>query len=99
MEQPRSIRDTTPAPAIATSGPDTGDRIVVSTSKLDDFVYRDHHAPPGFAKIDVESAEGIVLAGAEQVPIDARPILRVDLHTPAQDLAVAKVLSQAAYVA
>jgi len=84
---------------LATSGPDTGDRIVVSTSKLDEFVYRDHHAPPGFVKIDVEGAEGIVLAGAEQVLIDARPILLVDLHTPAQDLAVGKALSQAKYVA
>ena len=62
-------------------------------------MYRDHHPPPGFVKIDVEGAEGSVLAGAEQVLIEARPILIVDLHTPAQDLAVGKSLSQAGYVA
>jgi len=84
---------------LAVSGPETGDRIVVSTSKLDEFVYRDHHAPPGSVKIDVEGAEGSVLAGAEQVLINARPILIVDLHTPAQDLAVGKSLSLAGYVA
>src|SRR5579871_422336 len=33
---------------LAASGPETGERIVVSTSKLDEFVYRDQHAPPGF---------------------------------------------------
>jgi len=84
---------------LAASGPENGDRIVVSTSKLDEFVYRDQHAPPGFVKIDVEGAEGSVLAGAEQVLSNARPILLVDLHTPAQDLAVGKSLSQAGYVA
>ena len=40
-----------------------------------------------------------MLAGAKQVLIEARPILIVDLHTPAQDLAVGKFLSQAGYVA
>ncbi len=84
---------------LAVSGPETGDRIVVSTSRLDEFVYRDRHAPPGFVKIDVEGAEGSVLAGAEQVLSNARPIVMVDLHTPAQDLAVGKSLSQAGYVA
>jgi FkbM family methyltransferase len=84
---------------LAASGPESGDRIVVPTSKLDEFVYRDHHAPPGFVKIDVEGAEGSVLAGAELVLSNARPIVMVDLHTPAQDLAVGKSLSQAGYVA
>jgi FkbM family methyltransferase len=84
---------------LAASGPETGERIVVSTSKLDEFVYRDHHAPPGFVKIDVEGAEGSVLDGAEQVLVNARPIVMVDLHTPTQDLAVGKSLSQAGYVA
>ena len=84
---------------LADSGPETGDRILVSTSVLDEFVYRDHHAPPGFVKIDVEGAEGSVLAGAEQVLSNARPILMVDLHSPVQDLAVGKSLTQAGYVA
>jgi FkbM family methyltransferase len=84
---------------LAASGPEDGDRIVVPTSKLDEFVYRDHHAPPGFVKIDVEGAEGSVLAGAELVLTNARPIVMVDLHTPAQDLAVGRSLSEAGYVA
>jgi FkbM family methyltransferase len=84
---------------LAASGPETGNRIVVPTSQLDEFVYRDHHAPPGFVKIDVEGAEGSVLDGAEHVLTNARPILMVDLHTPAQDVAVGKSLSHAGYVA
>jgi FkbM family methyltransferase len=84
---------------LAASGPETGERIFVSTSTLDEFVYRDHHRPPGFVKIDVEGAEGSVLAGAERVLGNAQPILLVDLHTPAQDLAVGRCLSHAGYVA
>jgi FkbM family methyltransferase len=84
---------------LAASGPDTGERILVSTSVLDEFVYRDHHPPPGFIKIDVEGAEGSVLAGAEQVLSNARPILMVDLHSPVQDLAVGQSLTRAGYVA
>ncbi|MBV9328298.1 MAG: FkbM family methyltransferase [Chloroflexi bacterium] len=83
---------------LAASGPPIGDRIDVTTRVLDEFVYRDHHAPPGFVKIDVEGAEGSVLAGAEQVLSNARPIVMVDLHTPTQDLAVGKSLSRAGYV-
>jgi FkbM family methyltransferase len=84
---------------LAASGPETGDRILVDTSVLDDFVYGDHHAPPGFMKIDVEGAEGSVLAGAEQVLSSARPIVMVDLHSPSQDLAVGQSLTRAGYVA
>jgi FkbM family methyltransferase len=84
---------------LAASGPQTGDRILVSTSVLDEFVYREHHAPPGFMKIDVEGAEGSVLVGAEQVLSNARPIVMVDLHSPGQDLAVGKTLTRAGYVA
>jgi FkbM family methyltransferase len=81
------------------SGPETGDRILVTTSVLDEFVYRDHHAPPEFMKIDVEGAEGSVLAGGERVLNSARPIVLVDLHTPGQDLAVGASLTRAHYVA
>ena len=84
---------------LAASGPQTGDRIEVSTSMLDEFVYREHHAPPNFMKIDVEGAEGNVLAGAEQVLRNARPIVMVDLHSPDQDLAVGQSLTRAGYVA
>jgi FkbM family methyltransferase len=84
---------------LAASGPETGDRILVPTSRLDEFVYQEHHAPPEFMKIDVEGAEGSVLAGAEQVLLAARPILMIDLHTPVQDLAVGRSLTRAGYVA
>lgn len=84
---------------LAASGPEDGDCIVVPTTKLDEFVYGDHHAPPGFIKIDVEGAEGSVLAGAEQVLSYARPIVMVDLHSPAQDRAVGDSLTRAGYVA
>jgi FkbM family methyltransferase len=84
---------------LAVSGPEVGNRILVSTSRLDEFVYRDHHAPPGFIKIDVEGAEGSVLSGGELVLSNARPIVMVDLHSPSQDLAVGKSLTLAGYVA
>jgi FkbM family methyltransferase len=81
------------------SGPESGDRILVTTTVLDQFVFGDHHAPPQFMKIDVEGAEGSVLAGAERVLSSARPIVLVDLHTPDQDLAVGRSLMRAGYEA
>src|SRR5262245_20182489 len=47
-------------------GARTGDRLLVETAALDDFVFAGHHQAPTFIKIDVEGAEGKVLAGAER---------------------------------
>jgi FkbM family methyltransferase len=48
---------------------------------LDDFVSQGHE-PPAFLKIDVEGAEGDVLAGAERVLGQYRPQILCELHGP-----------------
>ena len=53
---------------------------VVSTVRLDDFVYRDHHEPPCFIKIDVEGYAGHCLAGMKSVLRDVRPRLLCEIH-------------------
>lgn len=44
-------------------------------------------------KVDVEGAEAALLRGAEQTILEHRPDLVVELHTPEQDLEVARLLS------
>lgn len=52
----------------------------VPTTTLDDFVFARGHPPPNFVKIDVESAEAMVLAGAERVLAVNRPTMLIELH-------------------
>lgn len=48
-------------------------------------------------KIDVEGAEGKVLSGADRVMEQWKPHFVIDLHTPAQDVEVARQLTQRGY--
>jgi FkbM family methyltransferase len=49
-------------------------------------------------KIDVEGAESAVLSGAQRTLDRYRPYLVVDLHTPQQDVRVARILTDHDYV-
>lgn len=59
----------------------------VQTMMLDDFVFGRGNTPPDFIKLDVESAEAMVLAGAQRVLTEARPRMLVEMHgrTAARD--------------
>lgn len=59
----------------------------VQTTTLDDFVFGKGNAPPDFIKLDVESAEAMVLAGAQRVLMEARPRMLIEMHgrTAARD--------------
>jgi len=84
---------------LETAGVASGQRLVVNTISLDAFVGEGGREPPTFIKIDVEGAEGKVLAGAERVLRVSRPTLLVDLHTPEQDEVVGSLLRKARYSA
>ncbi len=73
------------------------DQISVTTTTVDQFVFEQNNPPPDFIKMDVEGAEGKVLAGGEQVLKTFRPVLLVDLHNPEQDIAVGQILLRCGY--
>lgn len=60
----------------------------VRTTTLDDFVFGRGNAPPDFMKVDVESAEAMVLAGAPRVLSETRPRMLIEVHgrTAARDV-------------
>jgi hypothetical protein len=50
---------------------------------LDEFVFGRGGPPPGIIKIDVESAEPLVLAGAARLIAERRPKMLIEVHGPA----------------
>lgn len=56
--------------------------VIVQATTLDHFVYDQGNPPPGFIKIDVESAEPLVIAGGERLLREKRPTLLVEVHGP-----------------
>jgi len=54
----------------------------VSTVSIDALVYDMGHPAPDFLKIDVESAEPLVLAGAKRVIDEHRPRMLIEVHGP-----------------
>lgn len=63
--------------------PDTpGDATLleVEMTSLDSWVYARGYPAPGFLKIDVEGAEGQVLAGARRLLKEARPVVVAELR-------------------
>jgi FkbM family methyltransferase len=70
---------------------------VVSTRTLDDVIEEVGVARLDLVKIDVEGAEGRVLRGAERAVTRFRPALVIDLHTPEQDVEVARWLTGHSY--
>jgi FkbM family methyltransferase len=75
------------------------DVMQVQATSLDDFVLRDGQQPPDFIKVDVEGAEGDVLAGGLETVRRYRPAMLVELHNPEADLAVGTLLQQLGYSA
>ncbi len=84
---------------LAAAGSTVGEKLVVETTTLDDFVFERNNHPPDFIKIDVEGAESRVLSGGKRVLQTSRPVLLVDLHNPEQDVAVGCLLSEHSYEA
>lgn len=56
--------------------------IVVSTQRLDAFVYDDYHPPPALIKMDIEGGELKAIPGMECILEEARPICLWELHGP-----------------
>ena len=81
------------------TGSAEGGQIVVETDTIDAMAARPGARLPDFIKMDVEGAEGKVLAGAEHVLAEKHPVLLIDLHNPKQDLEVGSVLRKFGYVA
>ncbi len=70
----------------------SGPLIEVQAIRLDDFVASGGPAPQ-LIKIDVEGAESEVLKGAAGTIRSLRPILIVEVHTSAEEVAVSQFLS------
>jgi FkbM family methyltransferase len=59
-----------------------GDAAVVPTVTLDGFVFGRGNPAPDFIKLDVESAEAMVIAGATRLLREVRPKMLIELHGP-----------------
>ena len=69
----------------------------VQTTTLDLLLAREGFSSARLVKLDVEGAESGVLRGAERVLKELRPFFIIELHTPEQDVAVARILDRAGY--
>lgn len=76
--------------------PKKGEAVDVPVTTLDEFVSKGNR-PPQFLKIDVEGAEGAVLAGGRTVLNKHRPILAIEVHSAEQGNAVGSVLRDENY--
>lgn len=56
--------------------------ISVKAITLDAFVYDHGHPPPDIIKLDVESAEPLVIAGARRLISEKRPRFIIEVHGP-----------------
>jgi FkbM family methyltransferase len=75
----------------------SGPTFDVETTTLDEFVFSGGNAPPDFMKVDIEGAESAALRGGHQVLERYRPILLIELHNPAEDRAVGRILKDLGY--
>lgn len=71
--------------------------LVVKTTTIDALITEHGISRLKLIKIDVEGAESLVLAGAQQAARTLRPFFVIDLHTPEQDVAVARQLAAWGY--
>lgn len=69
----------------------------VRTIRLDDFVYRDDHLPPGLVKIDVEGYAGRCLAGMRRILEEVRPAVACEIHDPQEMAEVSQILLESSY--
>jgi FkbM family methyltransferase len=81
---------------LATDTPgSTGMPVHITT--IDALVLEERIQRLRLVKVDVEGAESSVLTGSAKTLRDVRPFFVIDLHTPEQDLTVAKTLREADY--
>ena len=73
------------------------DSISVTTRELDSLIDEIGIKRLKLIKIDVEGAEGRVLSGAQHTMEHFRPYFVIDLHTPEQDVLVARLLTSQGY--
>jgi FkbM family methyltransferase len=73
--------------------------LTVGVTTLDSFVLGEGHQAPSFVKLDVEGFESRVLSGGERMLRTYHPILLIDLHNPAEDVAVGQILLGLGYEA
>jgi FkbM family methyltransferase len=66
--------------SVSGSMPDSHGEVLVTVRRLDGLIENDGLPKPDFIKIDVEGAEGDVLAGAAKTLRSARPLLLIELH-------------------
>lgn len=71
--------------------------IPVPVRTLDEVAAAEGLSRLDVAKVDVEGAESRLLEGARAVMERFRPVLVVELHTPEQDLACGRILTDAGY--
>jgi len=69
----------------------------VKTITIDDFVSRRRNPAPDFVKLDVEGHAGPVLEGMASVLNSKRPAIICELHDPAEDEHVKRILAEARY--
>jgi len=68
----------------------------VPSVRLDDFVEAEN-IEPGFIKMDIEGGGVFALPGMAKTIKKNRPFLLLESHTPEEDLAIGKVLSENGY--
>jgi FkbM family methyltransferase len=71
--------------------------VEVECITLDEFAWSANARVPELIKLDVEGAEGRVLAGARRVLREARPVWLIEVHNPGAAQAVWEELRQANY--
>lgn len=76
---------------------EVAETITVQCETLDTVVRRLGDAPLGMAKVDVEGAEHLVLAGARETMARDRPLLSVELLADAEFDTVAQLLAELNY--
>ncbi|HQW04509.1 MAG: FkbM family methyltransferase [Flavobacteriales bacterium] len=72
-------------------------RTEVAVHRLDDLAKLEHWAPVQLMKIDVEGAEHLVLAGAEEVLQRDHPILLIEIHSVVCMLKVLELIHPLGY--
>lgn len=79
------------------SGPSHQKLLEVKTRRLDSIIEELEIGNTKLIKVDVEGAETKVLLGARKTIEQHRPFFIVDLHTPEQDVSVARLLTDWGY--